>query len=58
VSNLPIPIGAVSTVLTVRLLLEAAASARRCGDRGAAEVLETDAVLALRAGAARSEVRA
>jgi hypothetical protein len=50
VTGHPIPIGTVPTVLAVRQLLEAASAARRCGDRGAAEMLETDAVLALRAG--------
>jgi hypothetical protein len=48
-SNLPIPIGTVRTVLAVRRLLEAAALDHRCGDLGGAETLEVDVVLALRA---------
>jgi hypothetical protein len=46
--TLPIEVGAVPVVRTLRNLLEAAGEARRSGDRGLAEVLEGDAVLVLR----------
>ncbi|MGK7870972.1 hypothetical protein [Falsiroseomonas sp. E2-1-a20] len=45
--------------IRLRDLLEAAAEARRRGDRGAAEMLETDAVMLLRdLMPARQEARA
>lgn len=43
-----VAIGAVPVVATLRELLEAAADARRRGDHGAADLLEHDAMVALR----------
>jgi hypothetical protein len=52
-----VPAGMSPSVRTLRDLLEAAGEARRNGDRGLADLLETDAVILLRANlhAAREE---
>lgn len=47
--NQPIHISQCQPIATLRQLLEAAAAARRHGDRGAADLLEQDAVVLLRA---------
>ncbi|HEV7266379.1 MAG TPA: hypothetical protein VGN83_15880 [Falsiroseomonas sp.] len=54
-----VQVGASPTVRTLRGLLEAAGEARRNGDRGLADLLETDAVILLRSSlqAARQEAR-
>jgi hypothetical protein len=44
-----VQVGMSPTVRTLRDLLEAAGEARRNGDRGLADLLETDAVILLRA---------